>query len=107
MDSHADTVVVGKGFKVEDYLNIKIPVYPYTTEYKPKTLELVNAVTALDTNLGEVLLLICNQALYMPDINPSLLSVPQLRANGVVVDDCPLQYCERTTHSLYLPEEKI
>ena len=107
LDSHADTVIAGGAFRVEEYLNIVVPVYPYTTDYTPKHVELVNAVTALDNVDGIVYLLVCNQALHMPDVEPSLLSIPQLRANSVVVDDCPLQYCGRTTHCIYIPEEQV
>ena len=107
LDSHADTVIAGLAFRVENHLNLDVSVFPYTTDYKPKRVPLVNAVTAIDNVDGNVYLLVANQALWLPDVEPSLLSVPQMRAHGVVVDDCPLQYCGRTTHSLYLREDLV
>jgi hypothetical protein len=37
----------------------------------------------------------------------SLINPNQLRANGIVVDDCPKQFSKDSTHSIYDPVTKV
>ena len=73
----------------------EIPVATVATAYDcPKT--------------GKAYVLVINEALYFGDkMNHSLLCPNQLRANGIRVDDCPRQFDETSSHSIYVPEHDL
>jgi hypothetical protein len=59
---------------------------------------------------GETYIFIFGQALYLGDkLEHSLICPNQARQNGVVVDDVPrhLSHDEKSTHSLYFPDENV
>jgi hypothetical protein len=111
LDSRADTCCVGASARVIEYTGRHCQVHAFNPRYKPLTkVPIVKAVTAYDTNDGEVLILCMNQALYFGDEMPNTLLNPnQLRSHGVIVDDCPIHLSpdKRSTHSLYFPDEQV
>ncbi|MGH3054467.1 MAG: hypothetical protein ACRDL7_05760, partial [Gaiellaceae bacterium] len=72
---------------------------------------IVKAGTAYDDPYnGITYILVLNQALYFGEkLENTLLCPNQMRANGLVVDDVPRHLSEgqKSTHSIYIPHEKI
>ena len=92
LDSHADTCVLGRNFVVLSYTGRECDVIPYTDQYKAVAgVPIVTGATAYtDQDSGETIILVINEALYMPTVMPdSLLNPNQLRAYGTVVQDNP------------------
>ena len=96
---------------METYEGKQCTVYPFNdTLASMKNIETVNAAFAFDGDEGRVFILNVNQALNFSDtMEHSLLCPNQARINGVVVDDIPphLDYHQRTTHSIWIPERDI
>ena len=107
LDSHADTCIAGKAFKVVETTNKMCKVYPYLDEYKPKIVNVVNAITAYDSPEGETFILLVNEALSMPNLEPSLLCPNQLRSNGIIVNNYPRQFDSLSTHSIHIDEYNL
>ena len=91
LDSHADTVTAGSNCIVLEYTSQTCQVAPYNEKYQPiSNVPIVKAATAyVHPNTGETVILIFNQALYMPDLPRTLVNLNQMRWNGMLVDDCP------------------
>ncbi len=71
---------------------------------------MVKAATVYTDNSGTTYILILNQALYLSELEHSLLNPNQMRLNGVIVDDCPqhLSNPDRlSTHSIHFPAEGV
>ena len=63
------------------------------------------AVTCYTDDGGNDYHLVFPQTLYLGDkVKGSLLNPNQLRNNGLVVDDCPVQWNSESTHSIYVPK---
>ncbi len=111
LDSRADTCCAGATFHVIEYTGQTYEVYPYNPSYKPKkNIPVVKAVTAYDMSSGETIILCLNQSLYFgKESDNALLNPNQMRANGVLVDDCPisLSHDNSSTHSIYFPDENV
>ena len=92
MDSHADTIVLGKNAIVLQYTNRVCDVAPYADSYDPITdVPIVRGATAVTSPLnGETYILVFNEAIWMADhLDHSLLNPNQLRHHGVTVQDNP------------------
>jgi hypothetical protein len=77
-----------------------------------KGVPIVTAVTAFDDpNDRTTYILILGQAIYMGDkMNHSLICPNQLRARGLIVEDCPQHLSPRdrpSTHSIYDPDNNF
>jgi hypothetical protein len=68
-----------------------VDVTPYNqNKYEPETnIPIVKAATAYTDSAGITYILVLNQALCLPDLDHSLLNPNQMRAKGIIVDDCP------------------
>ena len=100
LDTHADTCVAGATHKVLERTGQFCEVYPYSEDYEPKIVEVVNSITAFDAPDGQTYILLFNQALDIPGQEPSLICPNQLRDNGLIVNDCPKQYDNGSSHSI-------
>jgi len=90
LDSHADTIVVGSNFLVMNYTERSCDVSPYSDDYTPvKDVPIVQAATGYTSANGRDYLLIVNEALYMPNLDHSLLNPNQLRHFNIDVQDNP------------------
>ena len=90
MDSHADTIVAGRNTLLLSYTDRVCEVSPYSDEYQPiKDVPVVSAATGYTSACGENFILILNEALWMPNLNHSLINPNQLRHHGVEVQDNP------------------
>ena len=105
LDSHADTCVAGSNCVVLEYTGQKVKVSPFTEEYKPiEGVPIARCATAIDLNGGETLILVINEALFFGNrMTHTLLCPNQLRANGLIVDDVPKQFDNKSRHAVVIP----
>ena len=95
LDSHADTCIAGQNYVVQHFTGVTCEVYPYDKSYEPQVVKIVDAITAYDDAAsGETYILVLNQALHMPNQEPSLFCPNQLRHNGLIVNECPTQWAD-------------
>ena len=63
---------------------------PYSDDYEAKTgIQVVQAATRYTASDGQEYILILNEALWMPDLDHTLINPNQLRHSGVTVQDNP------------------
>ena len=90
LDSHADTFVEGRNCLVIHYTEHVCDVMPYSDEYNPKSnIPIVQVATGYTTACGKRYILIFNEALYIPELENSLMNPNQLRNYGINVQDNP------------------
>ena len=90
LDSHADTFVAGKNCQVMHYTERVCDVMPYSDEYEVKEkVPIVQAATGYTASNGQRYILIFNEALWMPELENSLMNPNQLRHHGIEVQDNP------------------
>ena len=92
LDSHADTIVLGRNAIVMHYTNRECDVAPYSDSFEPiRNVPIVTGATAVtSTTTGETLILIFNEAIWMGQhLDHSLINPNQLRHHGVTVQDNP------------------
>jgi Reverse transcriptase (RNA-dependent DNA polymerase) len=92
LDSHADTIVLGRNAIVLQYTSRECDVSPYSDSYEPiRNVPIVKGATAITSAItGETLILVFNEAIWMGDhLDHSLLNPNQMRHNGIVVQDNP------------------
>ena len=92
MDSHADTVVLGKNCVVISFTGRECDVSPYTDTYDSiKGVPIVTGASAWTCpDTGETMILVFHEALWMGDVlEHSLINPNQLRHHGIVVQDNP------------------
>ena len=98
LDSHANMPVVGKHAYIIAETGKKVDVSPFTPDYKPLTIPLVDATVKYDNpNNGKTYILgLCN-ALYVPSMDHNLIPPFMLREMGVTVNDVPKIHKENPT----------
>ena len=92
MDSHADTIVLGRNCAILSYSGRECDVSPYTDSYESiKGVPIVTGATAWTSQVdGATYILVFHEALWMGDVlEHSLLNPNQLRHYGVSVQDNP------------------
>ncbi len=92
LDSHADTIVLGRNAIVLQYTNRVCDVAPYADSYEPITdVPIVRGATAVTSQAtGETCILVFNEAIWMADyLDHSLLNPNQMRHHGITVQDNP------------------
>ncbi|KAI2491972.1 hypothetical protein MHU86_22592 [Fragilaria crotonensis] len=108
LDSHADQCAVGSNALIVHDYDRPINV----TGYNPngpvdKDMRIVTGALAYDDPVtGETVILLVNQAIYLPNISHNLLSTMQVRLNDVIVNDCPRFLTDQLTdltHSIAIP----
>ena len=106
LDSHADTCVGGSNFLPIGEPKRTVNVYAFSKEYGSRTYPITSMATVwVSPADGQSYLLIVNEGIYCGDaLRHSLLCPTQLRSNGVLVQDCPKQFDQTSTHSLLIPE---
>jgi len=112
LDSHADTCTVGSHCQIISYTAKNCHVSPYHSKYKAiENVPIVQAgVTYVHPETSIKYILIINQALYIKELPNALINPNQLRANGLIVDDCPQHLApdpEIATHSIQVPNQKL
>ena len=90
LDSHADTFVAGRNCLAMHFTERVCDVMPYADDYEAKTgVPIVQAASGYTNANGQRHILIFNEALYMPELENSLMNPNQLRHFGVQVQDNP------------------
>jgi hypothetical protein len=92
LDSHADTVVLGRNCVILSYTGRECDVSPYTDVYDAiKGVPIVSGATAWTSqSTGDTYILVFNEALWMGDtMDHSLLNPNQMRHYGIQVNDNP------------------
>ena len=90
LDSHVNMPVVGKHAYIIAETGKKVDMSPFTPDYKPLTVPLVDATVKYDNpyNGKTYILVLCN-ALYVPSMDHNLIPPFMLREMGVTVNDVP------------------
>jgi hypothetical protein len=95
LDSHANMPVVGNGAHVLLDHNKACEVSPYSLEYEPMMVPLVDAAVRYDRD-GRVYILLIRNAFYVPSLDHNLLPPFMMREAGVIVKDTPKIHRRRT-----------
>jgi hypothetical protein len=88
LDSHANMPVVGSGAQVLVDHNRTCEVSPYSPDYEPMEVPLVDAAVRYDHD-GRVYILLIRNALYVLSLDHNLLPPFVIREAGVIVKDTP------------------
>ena len=73
-------------------------VSPFTPDYKPIKVEVVNAIIQYDSPLdGKEYILVVQHALLVPSMSNNLLPPFIMRENGIMVNECAKIHCEDPT----------
>ena len=112
LDSHADSLVVGKHARIIEDTQRTASVSGFTDELgSPLTVKIVNAALTYDCELtGESYQFMIRNALYLPKMPVSLIPPFMMRLQGLEVNECPKFLAKNPTvahHSIYFPEEEI
>ena len=92
LDSHADTVVLGKNCVILAYTGRECDVSPFTDSYESiNGVPIVTGATAWTSQAtGETFILVFREALWMGEqMNHSLVNPNQMRHYGITVQDNP------------------
>ena len=88
LDTHADTFVAGRNCLVMHFTERVCDVMPYSEEYEAKKeVPIVQVATGYMAANGERTKLIINEALWIPELENSLMNPNQLRHYGIDVLD--------------------
>ena len=97
-DSHANMPVVGREAFVVEQSGRMVEVSPFTPDYKPIKVEVVNAVVQYDSPFdGKEYMLVIRNVLCVPSMNNNLIPPFIMRENGIVVNECAKIHCEDPT----------
>ena len=110
LDTHADVSCIGRHGRILETLEGQYStVYPFNESYSPmQQVETVNVAFAVDTKLGPTYILRINQALnFTASMTDLLLCTNQSRANGLIIDDIPPAFEEKSTFSIFEPDKQI
>ena len=105
LDSHADTVCCGKGWRRYHDTNTVADVDGYAEGLVTANVPISHCITAYtQPYTGETVILQSNWSLHMGDkMETSLFSTAQLRDNGVIVEDVPSYIDNNSRHMLQIP----
>ena len=106
MDSHADTTVAGKNCAILKYTDRSCDVAPFSEKYTPmKDIPIVTAATGYTSANGRNYILVFNEALYIKDMEHTLINPNQCRHFGTEVQDNP--YDRNEAMSIASPDEEF
>ena len=98
LDSHANMPVVGKHAYIIAETGKTVDVSPFTPDYKPLTVPLVDATIKYDNPYnGKSCILVLRNALHVPSMDNNLIPPFMLREMGVAVNDVPKIHKEDPT----------
>ena len=98
LDSHANMPVVGREALVVEQSGKTVEVSPFTPDYKPIKVEVVNAMIQCDSPLGcKEYMLVIQNALRVPSMSNNLIPPFIMRENGIMVNECAKIHCEDPT----------
>ena len=86
LDTHADTFVSGRNCLLMHYTERVFDVMPYSDDYEAKkSVPIVQVATGYTNSGGERYVLIINEAIWLPNLENSLMNPNQLGDFGVKV----------------------
>ena len=89
-DSHANMPVIGKNAYILSKIGETVDVAPFTPDYKPISVELVDAALKYECPYsGEVKILIIRRGVYAPSMTHILLPPFLLREAGIHINEVP------------------
>ena len=98
LDSHANMPVVGKHAYIIAETSKMVDVSPFTPDYKPLTVPLVEATIKYNNPYnGKSCILVLRNALYVLSMDNNLIPPFMLREMGVAVNDIPKIHKEDPT----------
>ena len=98
LDSHANMPVVRKEALIVEQSGKTVEVSPFTPDYKPIKVEVVNAMVQYDSSLdGKEYMLVIQNALRIPSMSNNLIPPFIMWENGIVVNECAKIHCEDLT----------
>ena len=98
LDSHANMPVVGKHAYIIAETGKKVDVSPFTPDYKPHAVPLVDATVKYNNPYnGKSYILVLQNALYVLSMDNNLIPPFMLREMGVTVNDIPKIHKEDPT----------
>ena len=98
LDSHTNMPVVGKHAYIIAETGKKVDVSPFTPDYKPLTVPLVDAMIRYDNPYnGKSYILVLQNALYVLSMDNNLIPPFMLREMGVTMNDVPKIHKEDPT----------
>ena len=98
LDSHVNMPVVGKHAYIISKTGEKVDVSPFTLDYKPLTVPLVDAMVKYDNPYnGKSYILVLQNALHVLSMDHNLIPPFMLRKMGVTVNDVPKIHKEDPT----------
>ena len=98
LDSHANMPVVGKEALIVEQSGKTVEVSPFTPDYKPIKVEVVNAMVQYDSPLdGKEYMLVIRNALCIPSMSNNLIPPFIMQETGIVVNECAKIHCEDPT----------
>ena len=90
LDSHANMPVIGRNAYLLSKLGETVDVAPFTPDYKPISVELVDAALKYACSYsGKVKILIIRRELYVPSMTHNLLPPFMLREAGIHINEVP------------------
>ena len=90
IDNHADTFVAGRNCALLHFTERVCDVMPYWHEYEAKKgVPIAKVATGYTSAHGKRSILVFNEALWMPELENSLVNPNQLRHHGIEVQDNP------------------
>jgi hypothetical protein len=108
LDSHANMPVVGSGALVLVEHNRTCEVSPYSPDYEPMKVPMVDAAVRYDCPFdGRVYILLIRNALYVRSMDYNLLPPFMMREAGLIVKDVPkIQLADPSEedHAITFPE---
>ena len=98
LDSHANMAVIGKHAYIIAETGKKVDVSPFTPDYKPLTVPLVDATVKYDNPYKrKTYILVLHNALYVLSMDHNLIPPFMLREMGVTVNGIPKIHKEDPT----------
>ena len=90
MDSHVDTTIAGNNCAELQYTNRSCNVDPFSDKYTPmKNIPIVSAATGYTLANRPNYILVFNEALYIPDMEHTLINLNQCQHFGADIQDNP------------------
>ena len=100
LDSHANMPVIGKNAYILSKIGETVEVAPFTPDYKPISVELVNAALKYECPYsGKVKILIIRRGLYVPSMTHNLFPLFMLREAGIHINEVPKLHVAVLSHS--------
>ena len=98
VDSHANMPVVGREALVVEQSGKTVEVSPFTPDYKPIKVEVVDAVIQYDSPLnGREYMLVIQNTLWVPSMSNNLIPPFIMQENRIIVNECAKIHCEDPT----------